>query len=126
MSDFVIELGDHVIGDDNNYKRDNSAIGKVARCIMSAKGKWPGGRGESFGCDFWNKSRQKASETSKQQLLDDFKDALTPLIELGIIRELNIAYTTSTREDAPRIRIAFYDIAIQKPVSTTVEIPWGS
>ncbi len=122
--DFEMSVGDHIL-ESGNYRTTDTAAGMMYRCLMSAYGKWPGGRGEAFGNALWNRERMKGSQADIDQVIADCTDAVQPLVDLGLISDVTV------KQDADDYgRLAFlitaFDNSRQGTVVAKITAPWGS
>jgi phage gp46-like protein len=122
--DFEMSVGDNIL-EDGNYRTTDTAAGMMYRCLMSAYGKWPGGRGEAFGNQLWNRERMKGSQADIDQVIADCTDAVQPLVDLGVISDVTVVQDTDQYGRLAFLITAF-DNSRQGTVEVPVSAPWGS
>jgi hypothetical protein len=123
--DYRMTDGDNVMDATNNYERTTTAAGKMYRCATAHRGHWPGGD-EEFGCALYERLPLKNSPKARQQCIDDFTEAMQPLVDAGLIRDVSVIYVEATNISHAEFRITAYDTSTQSDVSVPVPAPWGS
>jgi hypothetical protein len=116
---------DYVMGADNNYETTDTAAGMMYRCAMAHRGQWPGGNGEEIGCAFWDRWPLKNSETTRNQGIADFTEAMQPLVDAGRITDVTVTYSAHSNISRGSFLIKAYDVSQRDNVTVSITAPWG-
>lgn len=121
--DILTDFDGNKLGSDGNYETTITAAGMMVRCFNAKYGCWPGGRGEKFGRKY--RGVKKWSTKIQEEFVQDAIASQEPLVEAGLIRDVECEVVESARRDAPRIRLKAYDVQAKDNISVDVDAPWG-